>query len=220
MVWASRSPAPIARAVVDSWVRAIVSTSPARAVTRTISAFVGSGNAPAAQTVALKGAAGIRAPCPVVRVRVEPEVAGAGAVTTVPIARFASASAMGSGYAPGPDHMQLCPSGQGQQRVVVDHDGHARCGLGACLDHGRELAQDGGPASDPRGHHVLVIEKRRRPDQHALSRTDYQRRQYFPVGLSVVASTGHRPPEQRHQTTSVIRAEPSAVAQTPVIGPT
>lgn len=58
MVAAILSPTWIARADEPSWARVIVSTSPTIAVTRTISAFVGSGMVSGFQIVALNGAAG------------------------------------------------------------------------------------------------------------------------------------------------------------------
>lgn len=73
---------------VLSWVRVIVRTSPVMFVTRTISAFVGKGNAPSGQTVALNGVAGNLVPCPLCTVRLVPLAAGLGAVATVEYAKF------------------------------------------------------------------------------------------------------------------------------------
>jgi hypothetical protein len=76
------------RAELPSWARTIVNESVACAVTRTISALVESGCAPAGQIVALKGTAGKRAPSPEATTSDVPEVAGDGAVATVEYAKF------------------------------------------------------------------------------------------------------------------------------------
>jgi hypothetical protein len=71
----------------------IVNVSDDRAVTRTISAFDGSGRAVAGHTVALNGAAGNREPSPDATTNDVPDEAGDGAVATELIAKFACASA-------------------------------------------------------------------------------------------------------------------------------
>jgi hypothetical protein len=95
IVSAIKSPTVTTRAVVPSCAREIVNISPVIAVTRTISAFVGSGKAPLGQIVALNGAIGKRLPCPAPTVSVVPEAGGLGVVATVATARFWCASKLG-----------------------------------------------------------------------------------------------------------------------------
>src|SRR5262245_20817001 len=70
----------------------MVNTSPAIAVTRTISALVGSGINPPGASVALNGGAGKRAPSPVATVNEVPVVGGDGATATEETAKFLCAS--------------------------------------------------------------------------------------------------------------------------------
>src|ERR1700741_3224047 len=84
-----RSPTAIARAVDDSCARALnVTTSPATPDTRAISAFALLASLPVGQMVALNGGVGRFAPSPVPSVSVKPLVAGDGATSTVPHAKF------------------------------------------------------------------------------------------------------------------------------------
>src|SRR4029453_2701484 len=100
IVAATRSPATIVRAVDPSCARAIVNTSPVRAVTRTISATAGVGRTPLGMIVALNGATGNRAPSPLMTVRDVPLVGGDGPTAHEEIARFLWASNVGVGIRP------------------------------------------------------------------------------------------------------------------------
>lgn len=81
-------------ALVPSWVLVMVNVSVEILVTRTISALVESGWAPAGQTVALKGTAGNNVPVPDDTTSDVPDAAGLGAVATVDMAKFLCASGM------------------------------------------------------------------------------------------------------------------------------
>lgn len=84
------SPATMVRALDPSCVRTMVQLSPLPFdVTRMISALEASGCTLAGQTVQLKGAAGKRAPAPVVTDKVVPDVGGDGAVATALMAKLA-----------------------------------------------------------------------------------------------------------------------------------
>jgi hypothetical protein len=76
-------PPAISWAVVPSCARAIVRSSPRTTETRTISALSGVATAFGGQTVALNGATGKRAPCPLATERLVPLDAGVGGVATV-----------------------------------------------------------------------------------------------------------------------------------------
>jgi ABC-type multidrug transport system permease subunit len=81
IVTAMIQPCLMTLATVLSWARVIVSVSPTTFVMRTISALVGV-IAPKGQTVASNGNPEKSEPVPAVTVRVVPDVAGDGAVTT------------------------------------------------------------------------------------------------------------------------------------------
>src|SRR4029450_9539975 len=89
--------------VDPSCTRAIVNTSPLRAVTRTISATAGVGRTPTGRIDALKGTVGKIAPSPAVTARDVPVVDGDGGTAIVVIAKLRWASNVGAGirYAPG-----------------------------------------------------------------------------------------------------------------------
>lgn len=94
------SPTTMDLADDPSWARWTVRVSVERLVTRTISAFDGSGSEPTGHTTRLYGADGNRDPSPGATTIVVPEAAGEGAVATVEYAKLACASATTLSYVP------------------------------------------------------------------------------------------------------------------------